>query len=147
MSKNKNKNVYEGKGEITAAIAYGDGPDRFSITLEDRKSGTQVVEIELSLEAFARMVAAHSAPCTFKLNVSGNAGKTRQVKSVDVFFPATRAYTTDAWLKQARKILAPLEKDGWKANDEDATNRYSIVRTDPDGKKGRLVRIRFHRFA
>lgn len=125
---------HKGNASISRWTSSGDPHTGITITLNDETSGTQCVEIHLTIEAFAIAITGGShQKCEFEWR-PGNVGKFAENKEEIV----TVDWTEKSEAK-IRKALAPFEKDGWSARRSDVTNHH--MRTEA-GKQ----RVTFFRF-
>lgn len=113
--------------------------DYISIELEDDLSHTQVVEIELTKEAYADALFSRVVPCQFRLR-SKVVGMKAELKRENVKVPKF-TYNKEKDLEKCKKAVAPYETDGWKADADDLLNSHRNV----DGKSElRCVTFRRH---
>ena len=94
------------------------------IQIRDEESGCIVVELEMSMEAFAKSITGGNSPCDIPFfNDSGNIGKIHEYKEevVPLGFQYTEDEKTDA--------IAIFEVDGWKGRREDLGNMHRRIRT------------------
>lgn len=105
-----------------------------SITIEDESSGTTVLDLDMTPEAFGNAVTGLSSqPCEFDFH-GENIGKIREQKTEYVrwYDPGKTNSKQDA--------LAPFEIDGWKGRESDLGNHH---RRDPISQK---YSVNFTRF-
>lgn len=87
------------------------------ITVRDRESRVEFIEIEMSWEEFyhAAMTNLADRPCTFELVGLELVGKTKQSKIVSVVVENLPFHSDDR-IAIARSVATPHEVDGWKAD-------------------------------
>lgn len=111
------------------------GSDSIRFRMEDDTSGVTFLEVEMSLEDFARILTGQGhIPCTFELYAQ-NVGKTRETKT-EIVPLENRYFATD---KERQEALKPFEVDGWEARQGDISNHHNY--TNSDGVK--VVFMRF----
>ena len=114
------------KGKISIHLVHDSiNGDFIEILIEDRKSGTQFTEIEMSLEAFTLAITGMTGqPCTFELRGIEHIGKSRQWKKCLVPYIPTHDGASLSGRMEKRRILAPYEVEGWRGNDSDLGNYH-----------------------
>lgn len=134
--------ILQGKLTISRMTSNFNNPRPIRITLKDDLSSCEVVEINLSLEAFANAItAAGFQPCEFEFNASGVVGKKREHKTEVVFIPNKIGYKkgNNGDRKAVQPYLAPYEVDGWKGRASDALNSHNWDREQRSPPKGAKV--------
>ncbi len=116
------------------------GPDRFTVRVEDEKSTRVVIEITGPLDKMAEaLLGGLETACTYELQNLDKAGKYRHSKTELV--PVADGPNKGAC---SRKALRVHETDGWVGNASDCSNshRYRGL----DGKGRRLYEVHFVRY-
>jgi len=113
-------------GELHALLSIshwsGNSGRGWSIDIEDKLSGTCVVDVTISDEEFAAALGSLGArPCVMRLTPK-HAGKRGENKRERVPWDG-RAYPRDEAAE--RVALAPFEVDGWTARDGDLANSHN----------------------
>jgi hypothetical protein len=128
------------QGNIQIGMAIGGhGPDFVRIQVEDEKSRCCVIEINLTLEAWAKALANRNQDCEFTLYGSPNLGKRFEHKTVLIADPDPSDYMKKLDAKLSKAIKA-FEKDGWTGDIKDFRNHHNY-----DGKTKKYA-IRFVRW-
>ena len=121
-------------GQVSVSRYHGSNTG-VTITVEDETSGCIIVECDLTIEQFGDLISGLSfIPCKMEVNTSGNIGKKRENKTVDVSMPGTGVKN----ILSPKQIIAKHEVDGWIGRpadlenfhnkNEDGTYRVSFVR-------------------
>ena len=109
-------------------------PVRIEIT--DELSRTRVIDIRMSLEAFADALMGHGfRPCSITFNDTGTVGMKGENKTELVPFDMYGGSRSDE--ERIKKALAPFEVEGWRARSSDMTNGHCS--TTKDGKRHQSV--------
>jgi len=123
------------RGHITISRLSSNDPEvraaPVRITIEDRTSGFQVAEVEMSLKNFAEALlhVAH-IDCDINLTVDERIGLERETKTARVPLPENGIpYKKGEREAVVEEMVKPFEVDGWRARREDAVN----VRRHRDG--------------
>jgi len=119
------------KGHISISRRTGGGvPESVHIEIEEDNSGIRFVDIELTLEGFARAITGHGN-VPGKLTVRGldRVGWNAENKTEEVPYDL---YSDE---RNPKAALAPYEVNGWRARSGDLENGHCQV----PGKKAQRV--------
>lgn len=121
--------------------SYGNGDKFIEVTIRDRISGCQIVEVKIPLEAFAEALTGLSeVPAEASWRVK-NLLKKHEVKQVKVPLIEGEDFPLgDARDDYAARACAPFEVDGWKASTKDFGNPHRST----GYKEG--YNVTFHRY-
>lgn len=93
-----------------------------SIRIEDAVSGTEIVDVNMTLLTFAEMISGSSMrPVDVEFHGAPAFGKMRETKTEVVFIPDGEWKDREA---RAKKALKAFEVDGWSGNLSDALNHH-----------------------
>lgn len=137
------KEMFPGKMTISRITQRGE--EVISFSLQDDGSGEHVIEIEMDLADFARVITNFGhQPCMFRLMGGVKyVGLKREVKTEKVFVPDVPYSEMD---KVAAEAVAKHETDGWKGRKADARNQhYRLGKATVDGVKGTYYSVTFTR--
>lgn len=109
-------------------VSYNKGDDYISISVEERESCLEIIDIKISFEDFGKAITGLSMqPCKAKLNTNPNINKTREHKIEIVDFLKYPVYDINE--NQFSKCVKSIEVDGWKASYASFKNtRYTQVK-------------------
>jgi len=115
------------KGNIQIGmITGGTTPDEVDIVITDELSSCWVIQIHMTLEAWAKALANRNQKCVFELSGSSNIGRKIETKSIAIKHPSPNSLkTSDATFA---KTLKPYEVEGWSGEIRDFTNRLNYDR-------------------
>ena len=132
--------------EITIARpSYSDWRKLITIKIIDKKSHCLAIEVEIGYAEFAQTLTGLGAvDCQMTLNDSDVIGKKSEYKEEIIKIPTILLSNSKSQKQKEalRAILECYEVDGWRANDNDAVNRYNLVENQGDTCR---VQIRFTR--
>lgn len=118
-------------------------PDCIHIRVEDETSGCMILDLEMSLAAFAQALTGLSGmKCEGVLYKDAPVGKQRQVKEELVSRP--KKVTLENQEAVAAKAFAPFEVDGWQGRVSDLFNHHRRVEINTANEE--IYRVVFTRF-
>jgi hypothetical protein len=132
----KNRSI-EFVAELSIGRQSGRGDDMpMVITIEDKTSGTRVLEARFSLEGFMRALTSQSGIEGVGKLFGGPVGYNSETKHEIV--PRPELFSKKEKQTSA-EILAPFEVEGWKGDKDDLQNHHGWVGKDK-------VRVLFRRW-
>jgi hypothetical protein len=111
--------------------------DYFSISVQDELSRVHVIDVKLSLEDFARAIAACSVQGTARYGSLDRIGFRHEVKRELV--PIDRDWGYNQWNTELKKSVKPFEIDGWIATIDSHCNHHYLCGRDK-------YEVHFHRW-
>lgn len=119
--------TYEGNIVITRHSGGRTDDDSRCITIavQDKNSGIQFIEIELTPLEFARAIFGHYTTCQFNLRGLDLVGCAYENKTENV--PYTRGVHAKPNRAAMQKALEPFEVDGWRGDMDDLENHHRHV--------------------
>ncbi len=110
-------------GRITISKVSGNDKNPVYIQIDDVASGCRLLQVNLTLEDFARAVLGQGwIPCSLEANLTGPIGMKAENKEETVPFDCFESGSRLE--KNISKALLPFEVDGWKARRQDMTNGH-----------------------
>lgn len=121
--------------------------DYMSITIEDKSSGVQFLEIKMDLLDFAQALTGLGCmPIEFELRGLENVGKKFEHKTIEVTIPRDQI-TLTVEDKSINKAVGGYEVDGWMGSKEDCKNHHNFVKTfRSNGIDFWVYRVHFWRY-
>lgn len=112
------------KGSIDICRTSGD-QDRINITLRDKLSGVEFIDLEMSVEDFGYAVTGLGCQdITIEVRGLDRIGKRRETKTEIVPFERNITASEQGSLAAANRALKPFEVDGWIGRREDLFNHH-----------------------
>ena len=133
------------KGNFVITKSNNSSPpyDNIHITLDDESTGMRVVEMDISLEKFAKGLMSSYSDCEFKIFPNYDIlGYKQEIKTEEVFIPESHYKERE---EVGAKALEPFEVDGWVGNKRDTWNHHRWVKGSVSDA-GAIHRVSFHRF-
>lgn len=96
--------------------------DQWRISVEDRLSGSRIVEVRMTGKQFADAIGSLYTECEATV-CDGPVGKKREYKQINIKPPkkSSPVYWTERALQ---KLIVPFEVDGWKGDIKDFKNGH-----------------------
>lgn len=124
------------RGAITISRPSGVRDPHISISIHDRRSGTEFLEVAIALDDFARALTGLGwTDCEFVLSPT-KVGLVREVKRLQVAVPDGEHATRE---QRAAAAVAEHDVDGWVGSTRDALNHHNRVHSGDDGNGGYTV--------
>ena len=114
------------EGTLTISRVHNSKTGEFmAIRVTDSVSGVQLLDLAVSMEAFALAVTGMgSQPCTYEVRGIEFLGKHRETKKVRVGFRFKDGASRQETARAKRDILSGYEVDGWHGRDADLGNPH-----------------------